>query len=358
VNEPARHHRGALLLGIAVLAGAGCQIFSLDGLTGGAGTDAGSSAIAPGATDAAAAEGDPRGDASIAVDASAAEDAWPDVAPRAEEPEGSAEASPPSCGPDGGWIVCDGACVDPTSDPTNCNGCGNLCPTGSCGAVLSESLATEPTAWAFNGSATYNAYAPSAELTPVATYQAGTFVYEDPIVVDAFDVTFSFRLGLDGGSRADGIGFMIEQSGPSAVGGVGSGLGMAALTGYGVEFDIFDNEGCGDTNDDHVGVDELGACEGGALPSPVIATGPLAIDLGDVHWHQAYVRLAAGAISATVDGTLVVENAVLPGFEPGQPYYFGFAGATGGLSAPDGGSGGYRQEVKDVVLTFPTPRCL
>jgi hypothetical protein len=41
-----------------------------------------------------------------------------------------------------------------------------------------------------------------------------------------------------------------------------------------------------------------------------------------------------------------------------MPYYFGFAGGTGGLVPADGGSGGYRQEVKNIVVTFPTPRCL
>jgi hypothetical protein len=271
-----------------------------------------------------------------------------------------AEAAPKSCA-DAGQILCDGACVDPTSDPANCNGCGNTCSTGKCGSTLSESLAAAPTGWTFNGDATYNSFAPSAELTPVANYQAGTFVYDDPIVVDAFDVTFEFRMGLQGGTRGDGIGFMIEQSGVSAVGGTGGGLGMTGLVGYGVELDLYDNAVCGDTNGDHVGVDDLTLCntmEG--TPTSLYATGDLTamVDLGDASWHTAVITLAQGAVSASIDGASVVAPVPLPKLQSGMPYYFGFAGGTGGLVPADGGSGGYRQEVKNIVVTFPTPRCL
>jgi hypothetical protein len=271
----------------------------------------------------------------------------------------SLDAGSASC--DGGWILCGGACVDPTADPANCNGCGHVCSSGRCGASVTESLAAAPTSWKLNGSAFYNASAPSAELTPITNYVAGTFVYENPIVVDAFDVQFDFRLGLQGGTRSDGIGFMIEQSGATAVGATGAGLGMTGLTGFGVELDLYDNAVCGDTNGDHVGVDDLTLCDPGqGAPTSLFASGDLSavVDLGDAHWHTAHVSLLQGAFSVTINGTQVASSIALPNLQVGAAYYFGFAGATGGLFQADGGPGGFRQEVRNVTITFPTPRCL
>ena len=342
---------GALGIGIAVFALSGCELFSLDGL---AGSDGGAEITVSG----------------DGLDAGPGVDASNPYTPDAAKPHeagvdatsvDASDAASQSCGADGGFILCNGACVDPTTDPANCNGCGNACPTGLCAATLSESFATTPTGWTFNGSATYNTFAPSAELTPIANYQAGTFVYDNPIVVDAFDVQFDFRMGLQGGTRGDGIGFMIERQGASAVGGTGGGLGMTGLTGFGVELDLYDNAVCGDTNADHVGVDDLTLCDPGeGTPTSLFASGDLTsiVDLGDAHWHHADVTLAQGAISVSIDGNVAATGVALPNLQAGTPYYFGFAGGTGGLVQPDGSPGGYRQEVKNIVVTFPTPRCL
>jgi hypothetical protein len=339
----------APLLPIATALGlAGCGLLSMNGLTGGTpDTGAGESTDEDAAGESGA-DAPPTGaDAtSPPHDASSVD---------ADAPE----AAPNPC--DGGLLFCNGTCVDPASDPANCNGCGNVCATGTCGTKITESLGSAPTAWTFNGSATYNTFAPSAELTPIANDQAGTFIYDNPIVVDAFDVTFEFRMGLNGGTRGDGIGFMIEQTGAQAVGGEGAGLGMTGLTGYGAELDLYDNAVCGDTNGDHVGVDDLALCnhhEG--TPTSLFASGDLSamVDLGDAHFHQAEVTLAGGALSVSVDGTMEAQAVALPNLQTGAQYYFGFAGGTGGLVQADGGAGGYRQEVKDIVITFPTPRCL
>jgi hypothetical protein len=218
-----------------------------------------------------------------------------------------------------------------------------------------------PAAWTFNGSAFYNSFAPSAELTPIANYQAGTFIYANPIVIDDLDAEFDFRLGLQGGTRGDGIGFMLEGTGPTAVGGTGGGLGMTGLSGYGVEIDLHDNGVCGDTSDDHVGVDDLTVCDTNeGTPTSIYATQDLSavVDMGDAHWHHASVALTKGAVSVSIDGTQVVTNIPLPGFHAGHAYWLGFAGGTGGLVPVGGGSGGYRQEVRNIAITFPTPRCL
>jgi hypothetical protein len=134
---------------------------------------------------------------------------------------------------------------------------------------------------------------------------------------------------------------------------------MTGLTGFGVELDIYDNAACGDTSDDHVGIDDLSTCtQVAGMPtslSEVDVSG--SVDLADTHWHSADIAIASGSVTVTIDGKAVVADVPLTGFVTGAPYYVGFAGATGGLVLPDGG-GGFRQEVKDVTITFPTPRCL
>jgi hypothetical protein len=283
-----------------------------------------------------------------------------ETAPR---PDGARDAS--GCGADGGGtdgggILCNGACVDPASDPHNCNGCGNTCASGRCGTSIVATMGSAPTAWSFNGSASYSAATPSAELTPIGNALSGSLVYADPVVVDAFDAQFDFRMGVGGGSRSDGMGFALLQDGPKVVGLTGGGLGMSGLAGYGVELDIWNNATCGDVSADHVGVDALSVCsptEG--TPTSLVSqdvTG--VVDLADAQWHTAQITLANGAIGVTVDGHAIVKGQALPNLSPGAAYYFGFTAGTGGLRAADGGPGGYRQEVKNVTITFPTPRCL
>jgi hypothetical protein len=344
----------ALTSAIMGLVVGGCSLMtSLDGLSQDDTTADGSSPPPPRA-DADRADG-AAGDDTILADDAGLDGAQDDADASAPPPD----AAPSPCA-DGG-ILCNGACVDPTTDPSNCNGCGNVCASGQCGAAINESMAAAPTLWRFNGSARYNSSAPSGELTVASVnYQSGTMIYQRPIAVDAFTADFSFRIGLQGGTRSDGMGFMLETTGPSAVGGSGSGLGMSGLAGYGVELDIYDNGGCGDTNGDHVGIDDLRSCSVTGGPTSILASPDLSatVDLGDTHWHTAHVALAAGAMSVTIDTKPILTSVPLPGFQPGAAYYFGFAGATGGLVMSDGSPGGYRQEVKNIAITFPSPRCL
>jgi hypothetical protein len=124
---------------------------------------------------------------------------------------------------------------------------------------------------------------------------------------------------------------------------------MCGLPGYGVEFDTYNNDTCGDTNANHAAVDELTGCSM-AYPTHITATGPTLPTL-DGASHAVVVTLASGAVSVTLDGTSRLSGVTLPGFVSGTAYYFGFAGATGGAS--DG-----HQVSPTVSITFPTPRCL
>jgi hypothetical protein len=365
---------------LAIAASFGCEaLVSTGGLSGGpADVDSGpgssdhtSPPPSPDASGDAATDGTlapppdapAKGDTGAAIDAGvdATADALDATAEGATDASANADgdADAGACPP--GRILCGSTCVDPTSDPSNCNGCGNVCHTGLCGAALSATMQTQPTGWTFNGTATYSDAGPSASMTvPNVLNQAGSVIYRNTIAVDDFTANFAIRIGYGGGSRNDGMGFTIQKTGPTALAGPGEGLAMTGLDGYGVEFDIYENAGCGDVSNDHVGVDSLANCpEASPLPTSLFSADLTGlIDIADAQWHQVVVTLQGGAMSVHVDGTLAVSSVALTGFVPGTSYYFGFAGATGGLTGGPDGGGGYQTEVKDVAIAFPTPRCL
>jgi hypothetical protein len=255
-----------------------------------------------------------------------------------------------------GEILCGSSCVDPSTDPSHCGGCDTICPSGMCGTTLAADMTGQPPNWTFNGVAVWDSTGPSARLTTAMTeLVAGTVVYDHPIVTDSFEASFGFRIGANGGGPFDGMGFMIEVGGPTALGSVGGGLGMEGLDGFGVELDIYDNSNCGDTSANHVGIDELSNC-GSGLPTSLYATADLTgwVTLGDAQWHTATVQLASGAMTVAIDSQQIVSAVPLPGFASGTSYYYGFAGGIGGGN----GSLGAQTEVKDVTVTFPSPRCL
>jgi hypothetical protein len=355
---------GAAWLG-TVSTGVGCALLSLDKLTGGilppdagafaddSGDDSGSAARPTRDAGGLGADaGDPV-EASLAVDSSSSSAIDSPVAM-----DSSSGPPPPSCA--NGQILCKGACVDPASNPRNCNGCGNVCASGVCGSSIVADMSSSPAGWSFNGTATYDSWHKSAVMTAAgALFQAGSVAYANPVAFDAFVAAFEFRIGFGGGTRSDGMGFLFQTSGSTAVGGNGGAMGMAGLAGYGVELDIYDNGACGDSTSDHIGVDSLAGCAADTtMPESLFATDVSSIlDLADGNWHTATVSLAGGGLSVVVDGAGVAKGVALPGYVPNAPAYLGFAGATGGL-VDSSGTGGYRSEVRNVNVTFPSPRCL
>ena len=200
-------------------------------------------------------------------------------------------------------------------------------------------------------------------LTTNAADQGGTLFYRHPVVVDSFTATFSFYIGggtasPDAGveTTADGMAFVFATDGPGAVGLAGGGcFGVCGLDGFGVELDTFDNDGCGDTNANHIGVDSLAVCsipDCSDLPTMLTSYTDLPFMLSDGAPHMATVVLDSGLISVTVDSTAAITAFPLPKeFVPGKPYYFGFGGGTGGGTD-------FHEVGPDLTISFPTPRCL
>jgi hypothetical protein len=256
------------------------------------------------------------------------------------------------CGTDGGWaMLCSGACVDTSSDPSNCGVCGKTCASGRCGLALPP---LDPSTWSFNGSAAPTdggvlLTAPDMDLT-------GTVFFDDLIPVD--DVTTSFRFKIipagsancDAGITGDGLAWAIQTMGATAKGDGRDRFGVVPLPGYAVEVDTFDDPGC-DQPVDHVAIDWTDApCDAG---QPVMlavysdGTGGGQHALANCQWHTCEVTVKSGALSVKLDGKSVLATQ-LPNLA--GAYYIGFGGATGGNYS--------QQEVSDVAVTFPAPRCL
>jgi hypothetical protein len=261
----------------------------------------------------------------------------------------------PSCA--AGFLLCDGRCVDPSSDAQNCGACGQVCASGRCGRTFGSD---RPGDWFFNGSATAHGASATFQLTPFAQNQAGTAIYRQPIRTGDFEVSFTFRItpALES-FPADGLAFMIEKDGPTAVGAPGSGMGVAGLSGYGVEFDPYNNVnpstgggGCGDVSFNHTSVDSLDVCRdynGNALPTTLAASGQNVFH-ADGQLHLCHVRVADGRANVTVDGIDQLLGVPLPGFTRGETYYFGFGAGTGMSYA--------QHEVTSVQVMLPTAQCL
>lgn len=260
-------------------------------------------------------------------------------------------ACPSGCGGDLSWkMCCSGACVDTSSDPNNCGGCGKVCASGRCGLALPP---LAPGSWSFNKDATPTDG--GARLTPSLGDLTGTVFYTNLIPVD--DVTTNFRLritpdaGCAGGvTTGDGVAWAIQTSAPNAVGSGRGHFGVVDLPGYAVEIDTFDEQGC-DRPIDHAAIDWTDApCDAG---TPVMldvynnGMGGGTHWLANCQWHSCVVTLKSGTLSVTIDGQQAL-SATLTNLAAG--YYVGFGGGTGSYAS--------EQEVDQVSVTFSAPSCL
>jgi len=280
---------------------------------------------------------------------------------------GSCVNGVPSSGNAANGAPCDDGNACTADDACSSGVCaGTGCASGICGNSLSAFTGTTPTLdWSLDGAAAYDATSNSVVLVDgTEGNSVGAAIYDNPVTMDTFRVSFDFRITDIGNGRADGMMFVIETNGKVVMGGNGGGLGALGLDGYGVELDIFDNATCTDSDQNHAGVDVLTPMcptNEGLVDSIAVSANLLNVvvgDVGDAMWRTVTVALTAGQMSVAVtgpasDGPIAIPNlqsVALPGFVSGTPYYFGFTAATGGYAS--------RHEVRNVQIAFATDRCL
>lgn len=186
-------------------------------------------------------------------------------------------------------------------------------------------------------------------LTPSQPHQAGAaWLTAKQPVAGGFDTVFQFRLtkpgGLGGG--ADGLAFVLQNSGPSALGGTGSGGGFAlgddTFNGdpsesipqsIAVFFDTFRNEEIGDPSNNFVTICTAGTPKDLRWPPPRLASSQkLAVNLKDRKTHTARVTYDPPALTVYLDGRRVLSTAVdlATVIGPDGAAWIGFTASTGG----------------------------
>ncbi|HUE43826.1 MAG TPA: chitobiase/beta-hexosaminidase C-terminal domain-containing protein [Candidatus Sulfotelmatobacter sp.] len=188
----------------------------------------------------------------------------------------------------------------------------------------------------FNGSTTLDDT--RLQLTSGATNQAGSAWFNTPQNIQNFTNDFTFQLS---NPSADGMTFTIQNTGLTALGPAGGGLGYGpsdpgGATGIGksiaIKFDLYDNDGEGNNS--------TGLYTNGASPTvPATNLTPSNINLhsGDeFSVHMVYngttlsMTITDGVTGAIFTTSWTVNISSIVG---GNTAYLGFTGGTGGLSS-------------------------
>jgi hypothetical protein len=183
-------------------------------------------------------------------------------------------------------------------------------------------------------------------LSPATYYQEGTVWYTNQVnVAQGFSTHFTFRIypGPSSFETADGIAFVIQNSGLNALGNADGEPGYENISNsLAVEFDTFQNQHLSDPNNNHIGIQSCGvapnsldhasSCNLGLQPN-------LPITLADGMQHQVSIGYrpgvsgAAGVLVIVVDNQPVLNSRVdlstLLALN-GNDAWVGFTGGTGG----------------------------
>jgi hypothetical protein len=184
------------------------------------------------------------------------------------------------------------------------------------------------TGLALNGSAALNGT--RLRLTDGGKKEAGSGFYTTPLNVQSFTTDFSFQLT---NPNADGIAFVIQSVGTTALGPTGGGLGYGGTVGIpssvAVKFDLYNNAG--------EGTNSTGLYTGGASPTVPATTlgGNINLHSGDV--FNVQITYNGTALTMTITDantpadTFTTSWAVnIAGTVGANTAYAGFTGGTGG----------------------------
>ena len=168
------------------------------------------------------------------------------------------------------------------------------------------------------------------QLTSAATDLATSAWYGTPVNVQNFTMDFEFALTS---ANADGFTFTLQNTGPTATGQDGGGLGYAGVgLSVAVKFDLYNNAG--------EGTDSTGIYVNGAYPStPAVDMTSSGVNLhsGDLmHAHITYdgTTLALTLTDTVTSASFTTSSAVnIPATVGSNTAYAGFTAGTGGLTA-------------------------
>ena len=185
----------------------------------------------------------------------------------------------------------------------------------------------------------------SAELTDGrlrltdSPYQSGSAFASAPVDVRGFNTSFRFQIGdVPRSIYGDGLTFILQNAGPSAVGVAGGGLGYEGIPqSVAIKFDLVDNAGEGSAS--------IGVFTGGATPTtPADTYTPGFYDPGiyrdNVRVFQADLSYSGGKLLLNLldtrsgqqfSSTYTVD---IPTAVGGPMAYAGFTAGTGELFAP------------------------
>ncbi|MBL0315767.1 MAG: gliding motility-associated C-terminal domain-containing protein [Flavobacteriales bacterium] len=177
------------------------------------------------------------------------------------------------------------------------------------------------------------------QLTGEFSNQNGTVWYADQIDLnEPFDIQFLMNFGTLDGTGADGICFVLQTVGTSAIGASGGGLGYLNFgTSLGIEFDTWLNGEYGDPVEDHIAIEMNGVIDHNStsnIAGPVQAD-PLDANIEDGDDHVVRIIWSPDDHIITVyfdcvfrlAGTIDLINEIFNGQEL---VYWGFTAATGG----------------------------
>jgi hypothetical protein len=179
----------------------------------------------------------------------------------------------------------------------------------------------------FNGHARLNGT--RLQLTDNNPTEVGSAFWTTRVNVQSFTTDFTFQLT---NALADGFTFILQNVGPTALGGGGSGLGSQGLaTSVAVKFDLFSNAGEGNNS--------TGLYTNGAAPTVPATTigGGVSLHSGDT--LEAHITYDGTTLTLTLTDTVTLAAFTtswavnIPGTVGANTAYAGFGGGTGGSSA-------------------------
>jgi hypothetical protein len=177
----------------------------------------------------------------------------------------------------------------------------------------------------FNGSTDLDDF--RLQLTNGGQYEAGSAYFPTPVNIQSFTTSFQFQLSNPAG---DGITFVIQNSGATAVGTHGGGLGYATIPkSVAIKFDLFSNAG--------EGPNSTGVYINGAMPTvPAINLTGTGINLHDGDYFNTTITYDGTNLVLTITDYVTLATwsqsfpINIPAIVGGNTAYVGFTGGTGG----------------------------